>query len=88
VSLLSSTADRLGEADVGVPENLVVVDTEGLDPTLLPAGQGDEEPELDQLGLAEVLVKLAPQLIVGDLRVPDDGARVAERRFLPLGVAV
>jgi hypothetical protein len=66
----------------------VVADAEGLDPALLTAGQSDEEAELDELRLGEVFMELAPQLLVGDVRVPDDGARVAERRLLPLAVPV
>jgi hypothetical protein len=65
-----------------------VPDAERLDPPLLPAGQRDEEAELDELLLGEVLVELAPQLVVCDLRVPDDGAGVAEGRLLPLAVPV
>ena len=46
-----------GEAGVRVPEHLTVADAERLDPALLPQGEGDEEAELDELGLAEVPVQ-------------------------------
>ncbi len=65
-----------------------MTDAERLDPPLLPAGQRDEEAELDELLLGEVLVELDPQLVVCDLRVPDDGAGVTEGRLLALAVPV
>ena len=62
-------------------------DAERLDPPLLPQGQCDEEPELDELGNREVRVELFPQRIVGDLRIPDDRARIGQRDFLALAEA-
>src|SRR6266540_2709324 len=49
-------------------------DPERLDPPLLPERQRDEEPQLHQLRLAEVPVQPRPERIVGEVRVPDDGA--------------
>jgi hypothetical protein len=66
----------------------VVSDAECLDPALLAARQGDEEAELDQLILAEMLVQPRPELVIGDIGVPDDGAGVRERGFLALGEAI
>ena len=60
-------------------------DVERLDPPLLPERQRDEEPELDQLGNGEVPVEVLPEGVVGDLRVPHDGACVGEGDLLPLG---
>ena len=57
-------------------------DAERLDPSLLPEGEGDEEPELDELGHGEVLVEPLPERGVSDLRIPNDGARVGERDLL------
>ena len=37
---------------------------------------------LHELRIREVLVKLCPQRLVGDLRVPDDRAGVCQRDFL------
>jgi hypothetical protein len=59
-----------------------VADPQRLDPPLLPEGEPDEEPELDQLGIGEVLVQPRPERVVRDRRVPDDGARVGERGLL------
>ena len=61
-----------------------MADAERLDPPLLSAGQRNEEAELDQLWLGEVRVKSRPEFLVGKVRVPDDGAGVAQRRLLPL----
>jgi hypothetical protein len=65
-----------------------VADAQRLDPALLAAGEGDEKAELDQLSLAEVLVQLLPESIVGDAGVPDNRARVRERGLLALGEAI
>ena len=62
-----------------------MADAERLDPSLLTAGQRNEEAELDQFRLGEVRVQGRPQLFVGEIRIPDDGARVAQRGLLPLG---
>lgn len=70
------------QTDVGVPQHLAVADVEGLDPSLLPAGEGDEEAQFDQFGVGEMLVELLPQSVVGDGGVPQDGARVPEGRLL------
>ena len=59
-----------------------MADAERLDPALLPQGEGDEEAELDELGLAEVTVERLPQRVISEIRVPDDGARPSERRLL------
>ena len=57
-------------------------DAERLDPPLLPQGERDKEPELDQLGNGEVLVEPLPERGVGDVGIPDDRARVGQRRLL------
>ena len=41
-------------------EHLTMPDAERLDPALLPEGERDEEPELDELGNGEVPVELLP----------------------------
>ena len=64
-----------------------MANAERLDPALLTAGQCDEEPELDQLGLGEVLVQIGPEVVVCDVGVPQDGAGVAKRNLLPIRVA-
>jgi hypothetical protein len=69
-------------------EHLVVADAQRLDPALLAAGEGDEKAELDELSLAEVLVQLLPESVVGDPGVPDDRARVGERGLLAFGEAI
>ncbi len=73
---------------VGIAEYLLVPDPERLDPALLAAGQRDEEPEFDEFGFCEVGVEVGPQGLVGDGRVPDDCARVAQRGLLPLCVSI
>ncbi|HSF20901.1 MAG TPA: hypothetical protein VLA81_02585 [Burkholderiales bacterium] len=60
-------------------------DPERLDPPLLPQRQRDEEPQLDQLRDAEVLMELRPKRVIRDLGIPDDGTRVGQRNLLPLG---
>lgn len=65
-----------------------MADPERLDPTLLAAGQCNEETQLDQLGFGEMLMQIAPQFGVGDVGVPEDGARVSQRDLLAFGVAV
>jgi hypothetical protein len=59
-----------------------VPDAQRLDPPLLPEGERDEEPKLDQLRDGEVPVEPLPERVVGDLRVPDDGAGVGQRGLL------
>ncbi len=66
----------------------MVADAQGLDPALLAAGQRAEEAELDELGLGAMLMELAPQCVVGDVGVPQDGAGVAKRSLFPFGVAL
>ena len=60
----------------------MVLDAERLNPSLLPQSERDEEPEFDQFGDCEVLVELLPEGVVGDLRIPDDGARVGKGGLL------
>src|SRR5262249_58154780 len=55
-------------------------------PALLPHGQRDEIADLDQFGLAEMLVQPRPELIV-DRQIPGDRLGVGERRLLPLVVS-
>ena len=64
-----------------------MADAERLDPSLLSERQRDEEPELDELRNREVLVKLRPQGIVGDVGIPDDRARIRKRDFLAFAEA-
>jgi hypothetical protein len=59
-----------------------VPDAEGLDPPLLPEGERDEEAQLDELRNREEPVELLPQRLVGDVGIPDDRARVGQRRLL------
>jgi hypothetical protein len=59
----------------------MVLKAKRLDPPLLPQSERNEEPEFDQLGDCEVLVELFPEGVVGDLRIPDDGARVVSAAF-------
>jgi hypothetical protein len=59
-----------------------VADTERLNPPLLAQGERDEKPQLDQFGDGEVGVWPRPERVVGDLRIPDDSARVGERGLL------
>ena len=61
---------------------------EGLDPALLTAGEGDEEAELHQLWFGEVVMKVGPELVVGDVGVPEDGAGVAEGGLLSIIEAI
>src|SRR5215831_7353882 len=71
---------------VGAGENLVVLDAERAQPALLPHGQRDEIADLDQLGLAEMLVQPGPELVV-DRQIPGDRLGVGQRCLLPLVVA-
>src|SRR5262249_47135333 len=56
---------------IGAGENLVMLDAERAQPALLPHGQRDEIADLDQLGLAEMLVQPRPELVV-DRQIPGD----------------
>ncbi len=60
-------------------------DAEGFDPALLSKCQRDEKPQFDQLGNGKMTVQLFPKRGVGDIRVPDNRARIGQRDFLPLG---
>jgi hypothetical protein len=51
-----------------------VADAEGLDPALLTQSKRDEEAQLYELLLAEVAMQLGPQRVVGEIRVPQNGA--------------
>lgn len=75
----------MSQPHVGVTQNLLVADAESLDPSLLSAGQCDEESQFDQLGLREVFMELPPESLIGDGGVPDDRTGVAQRGLLPLG---
>ncbi len=70
------------EAGGGVAKHLAVPDAERLDPPLLPRGKRDEEPEFDQFWDCEVVVEPLPKRVVGDLRIPEDGACVGKRGLL------
>jgi len=65
-----------------------MADAQCLDPTLLAARERDEKAELDQLSLVEMPVQALPQRVVCDAGVPDDGARVSERRLLSFAESV
>jgi len=65
-----------------------VADAERLDPALLAVGERHEIAELDDLLLAEVPAQAFPERIVGALRVPDERARVEQRRLLALVVPI
>ncbi len=64
-------------------EDLVVLDVQGAQPALLAHGDGDEIADLDQLGLAEMLVQTRPQL-VARRQIPGDRLGIGERGLLPL----
>src|SRR5690348_14332839 len=70
----------------GAGENLVMLDVERAQPSLLAHGQRHEIADLDQLRLAEMLVQPRPELVV-DRQVPGDRLRIGERRLLLLVVA-
>ena len=76
------------ETTGGPSQDLVVCDTQRLDPPLLPQRKRDEESKLDQLGLAEMRVEAGPQVVVGKVGVPDDRAGPGQRRLLTLVVSV
>jgi hypothetical protein len=65
-----------------------VADPQRLDPSLLAAGQGDEESQFDQFRFGEVGMEVRPESVVGEVRVPDDGAGIAQRGLLPVGEAI
>ena len=67
-----------------VGQHFAVADAERLDPSLLSQGQRNEEAKLDQLGVREMLVQFRPQRRIGDLGIPDDGARVRQCHLLAL----
>ena len=62
-----------------------MADPERADPALAAGDVADEGAELDELGLAEVLVQLGPERVVGEVRVPADRVGVAERDAFALG---
>ena len=61
----------------------MVLDVERAQPALLAHGDGDEVADLDQLGLAEVLVQPRPQFVAGR-QIPGDRLGIGERGLLPL----
>src|SRR5204862_78492 len=63
-------------------------DAQGPQPAELAVDDRHVVAELDQLRLGEVGVEALPDVIVRELRAPGDGARVGERRLLPLVVAI
>ena len=65
-----------------------MADAERLDPALLPVGERHEIAQLDDLLVAEVQSKALPERVVRALRVPDERARVEQRRLLALVVAI
>jgi hypothetical protein len=77
--------DGRSKACGGVSQNLPVPDTERLDPPLLPEGECDKEPQFHQFGHGEMLVQFHPKRVVGNIGVPDNGARVGQRYLLTCG---
>ena len=73
------------KADGIVGKHLAVADAQRLDPALLPEREPDEKSQFREFRHAEMVVQLFPERIVGDIRVPDDGAGVGERHFFALG---
>src|SRR5262245_23049319 len=73
------------ETGRGIAEHGAVIDAEGFDPALLAEREADEKTEFNQLRNGEMSMQLLPQLVIGDVRVPGDGAGVSERDFFPLG---
>lgn len=65
-----------------------MADPERLDPTLLTARQGNEEPQLDEFWLREVLMELLPESVVGQARIPQNGAGVTKRGLLTVAIAL
>jgi len=65
-----------------------VADAPGLDHALLAERECDERAQLDELVLRELLANPGPEGVVDPLRVPDQVARVEERRLLPFGKTV
>jgi hypothetical protein len=63
-----------------------VAQPQRLDPLLLPEGQCDEVPQLDELRVREMLVQPSPQLIVGRLGVEDDRFGIGQRCLFTLVV--
>ena len=66
-------------------QDLVVLDVERAQPSLLAHGQRDEVADLDQLRLAEVLVQPRPEFLV-DRQVPGDRLGVGEGGLLLVAV--
>src|SRR5450830_812544 len=56
---------------ISASENLVMLDVERTQPALLSHGNGDEIADLDQFGLAEVLMQPRPERVVGR-QIPGD----------------
>src|SRR5215470_6799688 len=73
------------EAGGGIAEHLSMIYAEGFDPTLLTQSERDEKPKFDQFGDGEMLMEFLPERLVGDFRVPGDGAGISQRDFLALG---
>lgn len=71
------------QADVGIAQHLLMADPEGFDPPLLSAGQGDEEAQFHQLWFGEMAMEIGPKLVVGNVGIPKDGARVPEGGLFP-----
>src|SRR5437899_2435590 len=72
------------EARRRISRQLAVADGPRLDDALLAVGERDEGAELHDLRVAEVLPQPRPDALVRALGVPDEHARVEERRLLPL----
>ncbi len=52
-------------------------------PPLLTTGQRNEKAEFNELWLGEMRVELYPELLIGNPRIPEDGAGVSQGSFLP-----
>ena len=60
-------------------------DAKGFDPALLTEGEANKKTELDQFWNRKVSMQFGPELVVGNVGVPRDGAGVSQRNFFSLG---
>ena len=57
-------------------------------PPLTSGGEAGPIADLDNLRLGELRVKICPQRVVCEIRVPQDGISITQRNLLPMAEPV
>ena len=64
-------------------QELSVAEAQSFDPALLPEGERYEKAELNEFFSRKVQMQLFPECVIGNVRIPDDRARIGQREFFP-----